>query len=680
VTALDLLAQLRRRGINLEIRDENLLIRAPHGALTPQLHTEVERHKTEIIAFLRDVRLAAAASAPRLDKRPPGEAAVLSFAQQRLWFLDRLQPGSPVYNVAAAFRIRGPLAPELLRQALAAILDRHDVFRTSFLTVGGEPALRIESRVEISLPMVDLASIPLDLRAGEVVRQARDEVQAPLDLETAPLLRVKLLRLDNADHVLILTTHHIVCDGWSLDLLLKELWSTYSRLREGTPLAPGPELAYADYAQWQRQWLRGEVLERQLSYWRERLKGAPPALDLPTDHPRPTLQSGRGNTVVDELSDGTIERVRSLCLELQVTPFVVYFAAFVALLHRFCRQEDICIGTPIANRRRPELENLIGYFANTLVLRTRVDPRARFVEIVRQVAEVARDAYLHQDVPFEHLVMQLNPDRLLSYSPLFQVMFVVQNAPSTRTIVAGLEIEDYKLEVGTSRFDLVLSATERGDTLVVHLDHSLDLFETETAKRLLRHYLHLLESAVRAPETRVAALPLLSEEEARTMLFDWNRTRRDYPQLGLHQLIEQQVDRSPDAVAVLFGDKQMRYMELDRRANQLAHYLRGLGVREETLVAICADRSLDLLVGILGVLKAGAAYVPLDPEYPRERISYMLEDTKAPIVLTHSEIADRLPSSGQKVILLDRMSDVASSWASSRLDRRVLPEQLAYVI
>jgi amino acid adenylation domain-containing protein len=585
----------------------------------------------------------------------------LSFAQRRLWFLDQLDPGSPTYNVPIAFRVAGPLDKAVLEQSFNEIVRRHEALRTTFPAVDGEPIQVISPVLTVPVPVVDCRELPESEREAEVQRLANGEARRPFDLAQGPLLRTTLLRLGEEEHVLLLTMHHIVSDGWSAGILIRELAVLYEAFAAGksSPLSE-PPVQYADFARWQRQWLQGEVLDAQLAYWKQQLDGALSVLELPADRPRPAIQSFRGArqslTVPQDLS----ESLKALSLQVGGTLFMTLLASFQTLLQRYTGQDDIIVGTPIANRDRAEIEGLIGCFANTLVLRTDLSGNPGFRDLLSRVRDVTLGAQDHQNLPFEKLVEELQPARDLSRTPLFQVMFGFQNTPMQSLQFAGLTLSPLEVYNGMAKFNLTLYMWEDQDGLTGTAEYNIDLFEAATITRMLRHFQRLLESVVANPDRCLSDLSLLPEAERRQLLVEWNNPQAHYPRdRCLHQLFETQVECSPDAVALVFEDQQLTYEELNARSNQLAHYLRNRGVGPQVLVGICLERSLQMVVGILGVLKAGGAYVPLDPASPEERLACILEDSQAHLVLTQSQLLGRLPSvDGQPSTLLGLQSSM----------------------
>ncbi len=573
-----------------------------------------------------------------IPRRLERGSAPLSFAQQRLWFLDQLVPGSPFYNIPTAVRLTGQLDVTTLERSLDEIIRRHEALRTTFEAVAGRPVQVVAPTLTVPLPALDLRALSEAEREAGVRRLATAEAQQPFDLELGPLVRVTLLQLGDEEHVLLVTMHHIVSDGWSMSVFIRELVVLYQAFLSGAP-SPLPELPiqYADFAVWQLQWLQGEVLEKQLSYWKKQLGDNPPRLELPTDRPRPPIETYRGAHRTFTLPETLGEALEALSRQEGTTLFVTLLAAFNVLLHRYTEQEDILVGSPIANRNRVEIEELIGFFVNTLVLHTDLAGNPAFRELLGRVQEVTLGAHTHQDLPFERLVEEIQTERDLSRNPLFQVMFVLQNVPTPYPRRSGLTFNLLEVDSGTARLDLALTVEQAAQGLWGEVEYNTDLFDDGTIERLVKHFQTLLEGIVATPQARLSDLPLLTEAERQQMLVVWNDTGADYPQdRCLHELFEAQVARTPEAVALVFADEELTYGELDSRANQLAHHLQGLGVGPEVLVGICVERSPEMVVGLLGILKAGGAYVPLDPTYPEDRLAFMLEDTQTPASLLTS--------------------------------------------
>ncbi|MEO5728989.1 MAG: condensation domain-containing protein, partial [Byssovorax sp.] len=567
--------------------------------------------------------------APALGRVAREGAAALSFAQERLWFLDQLEPGSPSYVVPLAMRLEGPLDAAALARAVAALVARHEVLRTTFTSLDGRPAAILHDHVETPLPVTSLAAIPASSREAALRDAVAAEAQRPFDLAAGPVLRARLFALDVDDHLLLLTMHHIVSDGWTLGILNRELAAFHDAFAAGrAPSLPDLPIQYADYAAWQRRWLTDDVLTPELAYWTARLAGAPRALAIPTDRPRPPLPSHRGDHRLFNLSEATSVALTELARREGVTLFMLLLAAFGVLLARTTGEADIVVGTPVAGRTQAETEGLIGFFINTLVLRTEVEGDLSFQALLGRVRETCLGAYAHQDMPFERLVQGLEPERDKSRSPLFQVLFTLQNAPREAMALAGLTLRRQAVESRSAKFDLSLTLAETSGRIGGALEFATDLFDGATIERMLSHLEVLLEGIVADPGARVADLPLLPESERRTLL-GWNDAGATFPvETTLHQLFELQADRTPDAVAVTFEGQSLSYRELDQRTNHLAHHLLQHGVGKDVLVGLAVRRSLDMVIDILGILKAGGAYLPLDPEYPRDRLAFMIEDSR----------------------------------------------------
>jgi len=603
-----------------------------------------------------------------------------TFAQQRLWFLEQLQPGSASYLIPWSLRIQGQLNAEALQRSLNEIVRRHEILRTSFSWKDGAPVQVVTSELSLAMPVRDLSSSPN--REQEVQKLALEEARKPLDLERGPLVRAQLLRLGAEDHILLLTMHHIMFDGWSRRILVRELAALYEAFGAGKPSPlPEPKLQYADYAVWQRKQFQGVKLEKELSYWRQQLAGAPASLDLPTDRPRPAMQTFSGAKTPFSFSKEFNEKLQTFSRERGVTAFMTLLAGFQILLSRYSNQDDVVVGTPVANRNRAEIEEMIGFFTNTLVLRTRLSGEATFAEVLAQVKETALGAYAHQDVPFEKLVGELQPERNLGQNPLFQVMFSYQNAPRRAFELGTLKVSLMDVGEATSKFDLSVFLSETPEGVGGRVEYNTDLFDAVTIERMTGHYCVLLEAALASPELPASQLPLLTQSEANQILMEWNATQTDFSHdLCLHQWIEQQAQRSPDAVAVVMGGEQISYRALDERSSQLAHYLRARGVGTETLVGVYLERSINIVVALLGVLKAGAAYIPLDPAYPAERIGFILEDAGAAVLLTQRDLLSALPSGKATPIDLDEAQKQIAQKEKTAPSANVRGENLAYVL
>src|SRR6266496_5255753 len=546
--------------------------------------------------------------------------APLSFEQEQLWFLAQLMPDSPAYNESLTIGFQGSLDVTAFEQGLNEFINRHQIWRTSFPTVDGQPVQVIHPASNFKLAEVDLRNLPEAERESEALRLAAEDIMRPFDLAHGPLLRAMLVRLGDEDYRLFMALHHIIFDAVSLNhIFLPELHALYEAFSRGKP-SPLPDLPiqYADFAVWQRQWLQGNLLADQLAYWKQQLAGAPVALNLPTDRPRPPVQTYRGSMRPFALSRRLTDAIKALSRQEGVTLFMALLAAFNTLLYRYTGQDDLLIGTSTAGRKRLEVQKLMGYFLNTVVLRTNLSGDLTFRDLLLRVREVTNSAFAHEDVPFQYLVKELHPERNLSQNPLFQVMLTLE--PPLPVLPSGWTLTQMDVETDTAKFDLYLELDDRPEGLIGRFEYSTDLFDAATIDRMVGHWQTLLEGTVADPKHHLSELPLLTEAERHQLLVQWNATQTEYPMdRCVHQLFEAQVECTPDALVVIFEDMQLTYRELNQRANQLAHHLQQLGVGPEVLVGICVERSLEMVVGLLGILKAGGAYIPLDPNYPPER-------------------------------------------------------------
>jgi len=696
VTTAELVAHLRKLDIRVAIDGERLRCSAPKGVLTDALRAELSARKAEIVVWIQANADSHdyAAGEPDADGhheilsfaqlRVPGGPArqadgvaegdiPLSFAQQRLWFLDQLEPGSAAYTIAARRRFHGPLDVTALTQALTELVRRHESLRTTFPSRDGEPVQRISDAEPVALNVIDLESVSSGERSAVAWQTIREQAARPFALACGPLFRAVLIALGPEDHEILMVVHHIVADGWSLGILARELTALYEEYLAGRP-SPLPDLPiqYADFSLWQRQWLSGDVLDAQRRYWREQLAGLPSPLQLPTDYPRSGRPTSAGASHDFALPRPLADRLRTLSRREGATLFMLLLAAFKVLIARCSGQEDIVVGTPVANRSHVELEPVIGFFANTLVLRTDFAGDPSFRELLALVRETCLGAYAHPDMPFEKLVEELRPERTLGQNPLFQVSFVLQDA------AAGA---DFAFVTVASPFDLTLFVRDGPDgTLSATVQYKRDLFEPGTIARLAGHYRMLLEDVASDPDRRISALSLLTPAERHRLLVEWNDTASVYPAGAVPEVFEDQVERAPEAVALLYEERQLTYRELNRRANRVAHRLRALGVGPDTLVAVCMERSLDMVIACLGVLKAGGAYVPLDPAYPTERLAFMLADSGAVALLTRRVHLDRLPERLAPTICVDADAGALERESPENPARIAGPGNLAYVM
>ncbi len=600
---------------------------------------------------------------PPVRKLVHNATAPLSFAQQRLWILDKLEPHSAAYNLPSALLLEGPLDVAALRSSFGKIVRRHEVLRTTFAVVDGEPVQLVGSPATAVLSLIDISD------EEEVLRRAREEAQKPFDLAHGPLLRATLLRLSDERHLLLVTLHHIVADGWSVTLLVQELSALYAAYRGGGQSSlPELTVSYADYAVWQREWLTGERLEQQLSYWREQLRGELPVLKLPLAQARTSEVRHRGASETVRIDADLTTGLRELGRREGATLFMTLLAAWKVLLWRLSGERDVVVGTPVAGRGSRELEGLIGFFVNTLVLRTEVGGEPSFVEVLQRVRTVCLEAYAHQEVPFERVVEELAPQRELSHGPLFQVLFALQNMPSQDLTLDQLNITVMEIAEPAARFDLALEITEATGELECRLTYDTDLFAADVIARMGQHFVNLLRAVAADPQQSVSTINLLSDEEQRQLLFDWNDTQTDFAKdLCIHELFEQQVERTPEATALVFGAERLSYRQLNERANRLAHHLHTkierLGAGPEKLIAIAVDRSPEMIAGLLGILKSGAAYLPLSPDTPPERLQSIIADAGVELLLTQREL--QLPHNSESSQTPAITSD---------------PDNLAYVI
>jgi len=621
--------------------------------------------------------------APREDGPPP-----LSFQQRRLWFLERLAPGRATYHLPARVRLRGELRVPAFAAALSEIVRRHRVLRTGVEVEEGEPRARLGPPA-LELPVVELGGLPPARRRAAAARLAATAARRPFDLERGPLIRCWLLRLAGDEHQALVVLHHLAADGWSIGVLGRELTALYGAFAAGrpSPLPPLP-IQYADYAAWQRRWLRGAALEERVAWWRERLGERPPVLELPTDRPRPSLPTDAGGGRPFTLPPAVVAAVERSSREAEVTPFMTLLAAFQTLLARTSGVSELTVGTPVANRDRVETEALIGFFVNTVALRTELADRPTFRRLQERARRVALEAFDHRDLPFEVLVEALRPERELSHNPLFQVVFAYQEDAAADVVrLPGLEVAVEELDTGTSKFDLTLFLERRGGAMAGRFEYPRELFDATRMARLAGHYRSLLSAAVANPGARLDELPLLSRGERHQLLREWPSPGpgrpADAPEPAVHRRVAAWAERRPEAIAVRSPDGDLSYRELARRASRLAHHLRRRGVAPETTVGVCLERSAETVVALLAILGAGGAYLPLDPSYPERRLAFMIEDAGVEVLVTRAELLSRLPVDGGRAVCLDRDRGAIAA----RTDRPPPPavdgvggERLAYVI
>ncbi|HEU4323408.1 MAG TPA: amino acid adenylation domain-containing protein [Roseiflexaceae bacterium] len=641
--------------------------------------TGLSAEELELLAYLLEEEGVSVDDQHTIAPRAPDAEMPLSFAQERLWFLDQWDPGTPAYNIPFAVRLTGNLVVEAFQRSLDEIVRRHEALRTTFADVEGRPLQVIAPPSPFPLTMLDLRHIPHDQHEAEVQRLISENALHRFDLARGPLIRAELVQLDEHAHVFLLNIHHIVFDAWSVGLFLRELTILYDAFANGQPSPlPEPIIQYPDFSIWQRTWLQGDVLQEQLNYWRRQMSGSLPILELPGDRPRPAVLTYTGTLAYRLIPHTIAEKLGALCQEENATMFMVVLAAFQTLLYRYSGEEDIITGSLIANRDFVDIEGLMGFFVNTLLLRTDQSGNPTFREFLGRVREITLEAYAHQNVPFEQLVEELKPVRDTSHTPLFQVMFILQNAPVPSRAQHDLQVDFLRIDNGTSKFDLTLSMTEAPDGLRTVAEYKTDLFDASTIERMLGHYEALLEGIVQDPDRRLSELPLLTEAE-RGQLLTWNQQQVPFSEGACaHQLFEAQAARTPEAPALEWEGQRLSYRELNERANRVAHHLRAIGVRPAQRVGLSVERSFELVVGLLGILKAGAAYVPLDPTYPPERLLFMVEDAGVRVLLTREN--------GPTPWFSGTAVDLAADWPlisrqpASNPGLEIGPEQLAYVI
>ncbi|HEY0016585.1 MAG TPA: amino acid adenylation domain-containing protein [Longimicrobium sp.] len=635
--------------------------------------------------------------AGRIDGLPPEKRALLarflretparfnafplSFAQRRLWFLDRMSPASAVYNVPTAVRVRGALDQGALRRALDEVVRRHEVLRSSYTQVEGEPVQVTAPAAPLELPLDDLSALPAEARDAESLRIANGEVCTPFDLARGGLLRARLVRLAADDHLLLLTAHHIVTDGWSVSVMFRELAALYQAFAAGRP-SPLPELAlqYADFAAWQREHLRGERMDRLAEYWTRRMEGAPALLELPTDRPRPPEATFGGRMLRFELPAALVPELHALARREGASLFMVLMTAFSAVLSRWSGQDQVVVGTPVANRGRAETEGMIGLFVNTLAIRADLSGGPTLRQLLKRVRATALEAFAHQELPFEKLVELLKTERSLGHHPLFQVMLALQNAGDAREI-GGMRLEPQRSDAAGARFDLSLSLREHDGGIVGGAEYATALFDTATVERLLDHLRIMLEALAADPDTRLDAVELLVGPERERVLGAFNDTAAPTPRTpSLHALFEGAADAWPGALAGIDAEDTVTFGELEARANRVAHHLRALGVGPESRVGVCVQRGPSALVALLGILKAGGAYVPLDPAYPADRLRWMLEECGRGVIVAQAAVADRLPEHDGRLVLLEDPAIGACPARRPAPPPGAGPDSLAYVI
>jgi len=684
-TVLSLLFNLKKMGCQIWLENGKLKIRTGKEGIPDSLKDELKQQKAAIIDFLAQAN-AQEPSGEKIPKQLPDAPLAISFAQQRLWFLNQFEgSNSATYNIPAALRLVGKLNRAALENSLHWLLERHHSLRTCFPSVNGQAQVQVLALDPINvLTLHDLTQLSPEAQTVEVQNSANQHAIAPFDLANGPLFKADLLQLSNDQAVLLLNMHHIISDGWSMGIFIRDWQHAYTAFAQGkSPQIAPLEIQYQDYAAWQKNWLQGDVLERQLAYWTTKLADAPELLEIPTDYSRPSRMSHQGKNLQTTLSAELTQGVKQLSQQQGVTVFMTLLAAFKVLLYRYSGQTDLVVGSPIANRTHYQTEDLIGFFVNTLVLRTQMNETDSFLKLLEQVKHTALDAYNHQDIPFEYLVERINPTRSTSHSPLFQVVFSLQNTPAETLELNDLKVAFLQQTLTTVKFDLVLTVTEQGEVLLCDWKYNTDIFRPETLVRMSEHFQVLLTGILNHLEQPLFQLPLLTETEQQQLL-DWNQINTDYAtHKTIAGLFQAQVEKTPAHVAVVFEGQALSYETLNKKANQLAHYLMHLPVEAGTLVGICVERSLEMVIGLLGILKAGGAYVPLDPYYPQERLQDMLEDSGTPILLTQSHLLEQLPvtqATAIQVICLDSEWEPIATYSQANPPEQSQPEDLAYII
>ena len=688
---VSLMLRLQNMGCKIWVENDKLRIRTSKNALTDELKQEIQANKAEILAFLKAAKtqVAVTKEIPTLSADSPKP---LSFAQQRLWLLAQLQGPSATYNMPIALQLNGNLNIDALRSSLAYLLSRHESLRIYFPTIAGQPQIALRNLDELEVLMYQVLGTGdwgLGTRNQETLSQSPvvqhfidAHAQEPFDLNTGPLFKAKLLQLQDRKSVLLINMHHMISDGWSMGVFVRELRQAYTAFSQGQSpnLSPLP-IQYSDYAAWQRNWLQGEVLENQINYWKNQLGDASPLLELPTDYPRPAQQSYRGDRFFYSLTPELTAAVKNFSQQQGVSLFMTLLATLNILLSRYSRQNDLSIGSPIANRTHSQIEGLIGFFVNTLVLRNQINSEQSFIEFLQQTRQTCLDAYAHQDIPFEFLVENLQPERSMSYNPLFQVMFALENNESPDLSLPGLKIEWLGVKGAIAKFDLTLMVMEYDNKLNCSWEYATDLFQKATIQRMAEQFEILLKGIIGNPNQPIQTLPLMTAAEL-LQLQRWNQTQSEYPHdKTLVDLFEEQVTKNPENLAVFFESQTLTYQQLNQKVNQLANYLiHNYLIKPDILIGICVERSLEMILGVLGILKASGAYVPIDPNYPPERIKLMLENSEISVLLTQSFLLDKLPLNQLKhqVICLDK--EVFAEELTDNPNPQSTPDNLAYVI
>ena len=678
----NLIQKLRENKIKVWLQDGHLRYQASQDALTPELLVEMKGHKEALLNYLQDHQAGPLSETQEIPPRKNAETAPLSPMQQRLWLLNQLEPDSPFYNITRILRLKGNLNIEAIHKAFEALILRHEIFRTIYKNTNEGLIQIILQAWNFELPVYDVEEEAGTEKQDIIDTTLKDEVKRPFDLASDLKLRAKLIRLSSREYILIFVVHHIASDGWSMGLLSKELVSLYKAFSLGqeNPL-PKPPIQYADFAEWHCQYLKSGVGKKQLEYWKEKLL-APPILDICTDFPRPKIQTFNGRSHKLFIEPQLTQKLKQLCQQRGMTMYMLFLAAIAIVISRHSRQEDIIIGSPLADRRYPSTQSVIGPFLNTLALRLDTSKELTIETFCEQVKQTCLEAYDHRDIPFEQLVEELKPERDASRSPWFQVLFAFQNFPKVSNKLGDLDVERIKLGKGTAKFELTFVASEVNDGIQLSSGYNTDLFRPDTTQRILNQVKTVLAAmVVLKPEQLVSEISLLSSEEQHQLLTEWHQSQETVlSELCIHQLFEDQVIRNPDAVAVEWKGHSLSYLELNSRANQLARHLQTLGIGPDVLVGVCIERSVDMLVSLLAILKAGGAYVPLDPYSPTDRLTFMVADSQISVLITQSGEITFANNPTVKVICLNQDWDTIATEVDDNLLCASTPDHLAYVI
>ena len=665
------LDDLKNKGIKISVKDGQLVLNAPKGMLTGQLKSEISVNKEQIISYLENREVLQSIHIPLSRQFFNRENVSLSFSQQRLWFLYQLNPESPIYNISAAFYLKGELNIDSLKKAIQEIVNRHQILRTRFDYENGLPYQKIYDKLEINLP-VTIVSSPKEAKA-----KATHDAIIAFNLNELPLLRFNLFKINEREFLFHITMHHIISDAWSCGIMIRELSALYqSYLHNHEPNLLKQELHYADFAIWQRSWLKNDLLSEQLSFWKEYLKDVPEVLSLPTDFPRSPNQTFAGDIISVEIPEKLRDRLKDLGKDFGTTLFILYIAAFQILLYRYSRQEDIVTGFPVAGRHHKGTENILGFFVNTLLLRSNFEDEPKFSEFIKQTHQNILNLFLHQDIPFEKLVEEFHHPRNMAHTPLFQVMFVFQNVTGELPEFPGMEIELTEIETGTAKFDLTI--TIRNDGLNADIEYNTSLFNRDTIELFLKNYQTLLESIIVNPDEKISRLEIIHSQQKNELLNCWPATDRFESVKTVPELVLENVKKFPGKTALTFNDKNTTYCELNSRANKLANYLIKNGVLPGTSVGICLEISDEMIVVLLAILKAGGVYVPLDPAIPPERFTFIINDSSLLIIITQQNLQKIFPDTTAKILLIENLSDLAESEDLPEI--KINPSNPAYII